>query len=120
MADALGVVNVGKSECGFLKLTPLSRTAAIAGAVVSSTMRARSPSGTKRITLWGWVLEAAGWARLITARATRPRPLMALRKCLIGNAGFLLPRRAFRNLRERTLEIKIPPAKRSGVKASLR
>src|ERR1700719_1276365 len=53
IADALAVVKVGNSECGFLKLTPLSRTSAIAGAVSGATFSARIPSGTNRITLWG-------------------------------------------------------------------
>src|ERR1700687_6229831 len=47
------MVKVGNSECGFLKLTPLSRISAIAGAVSGVTFKARSPSGTNRIRLWG-------------------------------------------------------------------
>ena len=47
------MVKVGNSECEFLKLTPLSRTSAIAGAVCGVTMRARKPSGTNRIRLRG-------------------------------------------------------------------
>jgi hypothetical protein len=49
----LAVVKVGNSECEFLKLTPLSRTSAIAGAVCGVTMRPRKPSGTNRIRLRG-------------------------------------------------------------------
>ena len=53
MPDALAMVNVGNSECGFLKLTPLSRTSAIAGAVSGVTFSARNPSGINRIRLCG-------------------------------------------------------------------
>ena len=37
MAEPFAIVKVGNSECGFLKLTPLSRTSAIAGAVCGVT-----------------------------------------------------------------------------------
>src|SRR5215212_5373738 len=47
------MVKVGNSECEFLKLTPLSRSSAIAGAVCGVTMRPRRPSGTNRIRLRG-------------------------------------------------------------------
>ena len=47
------MVKVGNSECGFLKLTPLSRTSAIAGAVSGVTFNARNPSGMNRIRLLG-------------------------------------------------------------------
>ena len=47
------MVKVGNSECEFLKLTPLSRTSAIAGAVCGVTIRPRNPSGTNRMRLWG-------------------------------------------------------------------
>src|SRR2546429_5956904 len=47
------MVKVGNSECEFLKLTPLSRTSAIEGAVCGVTMRPRRPSGTNRIRLRG-------------------------------------------------------------------
>src|SRR6266700_1791451 len=53
MVDPCAMVKVGNSECGFLKLTPLSRTAAIAGAVSGVTIRPRNPSGTNRIRLRG-------------------------------------------------------------------
>src|ERR1700688_1615980 len=53
MPEALAMVNVGNRECGFLKLTPLSRTSAIDGAVSGVTFNARSPSGTNRIRLCG-------------------------------------------------------------------
>ncbi len=53
IAEALAVVKVGNSECEFLKLTPLSRISAIAGAVCGVTMRPRKPSGTNRIRLCG-------------------------------------------------------------------
>src|SRR6266481_8136460 len=53
MPEALAMVKVGNSECGFLKLTPLSRTSAIAGAVSGVTFNARNPSGMNRIILCG-------------------------------------------------------------------
>src|SRR6476646_5207198 len=53
MPEALAMVKVGNSECGFLKLTPLSRTSAIAGAVSGVTFNARSPSGMNRMILCG-------------------------------------------------------------------
>src|SRR3954469_19946094 len=63
MADAFAVVKVGNRECEFLKLTPLSRTSAIAGAVCGVTIRPRNPSGTNRIRLCG----VAFWADAIPA-----------------------------------------------------
>lgn len=53
MAELFAIVKVGNSECEFLKLTPLSRISAIAGAVCGVTMRPRRPSGTNRIKLRG-------------------------------------------------------------------
>src|SRR2546421_5427628 len=53
MPEALAMVKVGNSECGFLKLTPLSRRSAIAGAVSGVTFNARNPSGMNRIILCG-------------------------------------------------------------------
>ena len=47
------MVKVGNSECGFLKSIPLSRSAAMAGAVCGVTICARNPSGTKRMRLCG-------------------------------------------------------------------
>jgi hypothetical protein len=47
------MVKVGNSECEFLKFTPLSRTAAIAGADSGVTISARRPSGTNRTRLCG-------------------------------------------------------------------
>src|SRR4051812_20271598 len=63
MAEALAVVKVGNRECEFLKLTPLSRTSAIAGAVCGVTIRPRNPSGTNRIRLCG----VAFWADAMAA-----------------------------------------------------
>src|SRR5262249_27048781 len=40
------------------KLTPLSRTSAIAGAVSGVTFSARNPSGTNRMRLWGVAFSA--------------------------------------------------------------
>src|SRR5665647_1733792 len=69
MADPLAMVKVGNIECGFLKLTPLSRTSAIAGTVSGVTFSARNPSGTNRIRLWG----VASWARALPAdNSVRP------------------------------------------------
>src|ERR1700676_167688 len=53
MPEELAMVKVGDSECGVLKLTPWSLTAAIAGAVSGLTIPARNPSGTNRMRLWG-------------------------------------------------------------------
>src|SRR6185295_13273396 len=53
MAEPFAIVKVGNSECGFLKLTPLSRTSAMAGAVSGVTMRPRRPSGTNRMRFLG-------------------------------------------------------------------
>ena len=63
------MVKVGNSECEFLKLTPLSRTSAIAGAVCGVTIRPRKPSGTNRIRLCGvaFCADAA-----LAVNATRP------------------------------------------------
>src|SRR5262245_21340566 len=47
------MVKVGNSECEFLKLTPLSRSSAMAGAVCGVTILPRKPSGIKRIKLRG-------------------------------------------------------------------
>src|SRR3954464_6823568 len=53
MAEPFAIVKVGNSECGFLKLTPLSRTSAIAGALCGVTIRPRKPSGTNRMRFLG-------------------------------------------------------------------
>jgi hypothetical protein len=53
IAEPFAMVKVGNSECEFPKLTPLSRTSAMAGAVRGVTMRPRRPSGTNRIRLRG-------------------------------------------------------------------
>src|SRR5438445_11045584 len=47
------MAKVGNSECEFLKLTPLSRTSAIAGAVSGVIFSARRPSGMNRIRMRG-------------------------------------------------------------------
>src|SRR5215472_535804 len=70
MADAFGVVKVGNSAWGFLKLTPLSRIAAIVGACSGVTIRARNPSGTNRTTLCGWSAMAGG----VIAKTLSVRP----------------------------------------------
>src|SRR5438067_1070410 len=57
------MVKVGNSECEFLKLTPLSRISAIAGAVCGLTILPRRPSGMNRIRLRG----AAFWAEATPA-----------------------------------------------------
>src|SRR5262249_1572160 len=66
MADALAVVKVGNIECEFLKFTPRSRTATIAGALSGVTLNARRPSGTNRIMLSGRLVWAAA-ALTVTA-----------------------------------------------------
>src|SRR6516164_8606338 len=76
MAEALAVVKVGKTECGFLKLTPTSRTAAMAGAVSAVTLKARRPSATNRIRLLGRFASAASAPFATTiANANVSRPL---------------------------------------------
>src|SRR3569623_1395523 len=73
MPEEFGMVKVGNSEWGFLKFTPASRNAAIAGAVSGVTFSARRPSGTNRIKLWGVAL--AAW--LADEKADSCRPAMA-------------------------------------------
>src|SRR5262245_36615348 len=76
MAEALAVVKVGKTECGFLKLTPTSRTSAMAGAVSAVTLKARRPSATNRIRLLGRFASAASAPLATTmANANVSRPL---------------------------------------------
>src|ERR1700745_376468 len=76
MAEALAVVKVGKTECGFLKLTPTSRTAAMAGAVSAGTLKARRPAATNRMTLLGRFASAASAPLATTmANANVSRPL---------------------------------------------
>ena len=55
----LAMVKVGNSACGLAKLTPLSRTAARAGAVSGVTDSGRKPSGTNKIRL-RWLCARAG------------------------------------------------------------
>src|SRR5215469_6195012 len=78
MADAFGVVKVGKSEWGFLKFTPLSRIAAIVGAVASDTKSARRPSGMKSTTLCGWSAAPAGRGIAMAPSANAPERTMLL------------------------------------------
>ena len=66
------MVKVGNREWGFLKFTPASRSAAIAGAVSGVTFSARRPSGTNRIRLCGvalaaWLAEERAESRPATA-----------------------------------------------------
>src|SRR6266550_3497657 len=76
MTEALAVVKVGKTECGFLKLTPTSRTAAMAGAVSAVTLKARRPSVTNRMRLLGRFVSAASAPLATTmANANVSRPL---------------------------------------------
>src|ERR1700722_12939295 len=53
MPDAFAVVKVGNSEWLLRRFTPSRAIAAMVGAVLSSTMRYRSPSATKSTTLCG-------------------------------------------------------------------
>src|SRR3954463_1993570 len=66
MPDALAMVKVGNRECELRKLTPWSRTAAIAGAVSGVTLSARSPSGTNKMRLRGGLF----WAKAVAADKT--------------------------------------------------
>ena len=66
------MVKVGNSECGLTKLTPLSRTAAMVGALCGVTDRARKPSGTNRIRLCG-VCAAAAPSGIAVAQANISR-----------------------------------------------
>src|ERR1700687_5001016 len=66
MGEPLALVKVGTIECEFLKLTPLSRTSAIAGAVCGVTICPRKPSGTNRIRLRGVLF----WANAAPADTT--------------------------------------------------
>src|SRR5215472_6294853 len=76
MAEALAVVKVGKTECGFLKLTPTPRTAAMTGAVSAVTLKARRPSATNRMRLLGRFASAASAPLATTmANANVSRPL---------------------------------------------
>src|SRR3569623_838178 len=75
MPEEFGMVKVGNREWGFLKFTPVSRNAAIAGAVSGVTFSARRPSGTNRIKLCG--LSLAAWPA--DDRATETRPAAARR-----------------------------------------
>src|SRR5215467_8791909 len=76
MAEALAVVKVGKTECGFLKLTPTSRAAAMTGAVSAVTLKARRPSATNRMRLLGRLASAASAPLATTmANANVSRPL---------------------------------------------
>jgi len=86
-------VKVGKSECGFLKLTPLSRSAAMIGAVSAVTFKARRPSGMNRIMLCaagvaGRVQEETASAQ-DKASATRRRCDMVMIPRLLVVAGIL-------------------------------
>src|SRR5579871_1190759 len=73
MPEAFGMVKVGNSACGLAKLTPRSRSAAMAGAVSGFTCSARSPSGTNRMRLRGFgpsSEQAARSRRTLAVRAT--------------------------------------------------
>ncbi len=69
---ALAVVKVGNSEWLLAKLTPWSRTSAMAGAAVASTDPARNPSGTNSTTLCRSAA-AAAIGTSITAASTMRR-----------------------------------------------
>src|SRR5258708_35370254 len=75
MAEPLAVVKVGKTECGFLKLTPTSRTAAMAGALSAVTLKARRPSGTNRMRLLGRFASASAALAMMMANANVGRVL---------------------------------------------
>src|SRR4029078_11649963 len=91
MTDALAMVKVGNSECGLAKFTPLSRTAAMAGAVSGVTDRARRPSGTNQMRL-RWLCAARGASyQKIAAHAAEmsasERNDMASSAILMGRCG---------------------------------
>src|SRR5215470_9313297 len=94
MAEALAVVNVGNSECGFLKLTPLSRTSAIAGAVSGFTISARKPSGTNRIRLCGVAFSAEA-APAVKMNMLADNSIAAMRMIGLPEATPLLLREVF-------------------------
>src|SRR3974390_128171 len=71
--DEFGMVKVGNSECGLVKLTPLSRTSAIAGAISGDTNAARRPSGTNRMRLRWPCVWALASCRLKAAQAAASR-----------------------------------------------
>src|ERR1700741_149296 len=73
------MVKVGNSECEFLKLTPLSRTSAIAGAVCGLTILPRRPSGIKRIRLRGVAFCAAAKPALDSVIRLADNSVMAWR-----------------------------------------
>src|ERR1700688_4808924 len=74
--DALGMVKVGNSECGLAKLTPLSRMAAMVGALSGVTACARKPSGTNRIRLCGACAAAGANGNAVAAQANTSRVLL--------------------------------------------
>src|SRR5215467_15598818 len=84
MAEAFGMVKVGNREWLFLKATPLSRTAAIAGAVWALTIWARRPSGMKSTTLCvTGAIRAPAVAAKVATRATAASPTSRLMLCLL-------------------------------------
>src|SRR5260370_24913941 len=84
IAEALGVVKVGNSECGLAKLTPRSRIAAIVGAVAGSTLTARSPSGTNSTTVCGKV--CAGFCAMAGTEAASSSITAAAPRLRMGEA----------------------------------
>src|SRR5215470_2545405 len=79
MAEAFGMVKVGNREWLFLKATPLSRTAAMAGAVCALTIWARRPSGMKSTTLCvTGAIRAPAVAAKVATRATAASPTSRL------------------------------------------
>src|SRR5450755_4670160 len=88
MPEALAMVKVGNSECGFLKLTPLSRTAAIAGAVSGVTFSARNPSGMNKIRLRGVLF----WANAVPAdNSVRPADRRTIERRMKVSSGCGFP-----------------------------
>src|SRR4051812_40667222 len=90
MADPFAIVKVGNSECEFLKLTPLSRSSAIAGAVCGVTIRPRRPSGTNRIRLRG----ALFWANAELAASTSAAHNNTGFRCIQISPRMAIPARA--------------------------
>src|SRR5262249_48734439 len=87
IAEPLAIVKVGNSECEFLKWTPLSRSAAIAGAVCGVTILPRRPSGIKRIKLRGVAFCAAANPAVVSVIRLADNSVMARRISFSPFAG---------------------------------
>src|SRR5271169_197836 len=89
------MVKVGNSECGLAKLTPLSRTSAMVGAVCGETCAARRPSGTNRMRLrcdCAWAVPScrASVAQAAASRIFDPWDIEVLPD-IVRNVGWIRP-----------------------------